>query len=162
MILIIAEKPSLARNIAAGIGSMQKRQGYLEGQGYLITWAFGHLFSLCDIETYQPQADGSQKWTLSNLPCFPTSFQFELRRGTDKQVDDGVRRQFETIAALCNRTCLCHLEEKDALGNKFENAFRQREAWVVDAKGHIASRDTESANVLGGQFSKDGDRGNRK
>ena len=68
----------------------------------------------------------------------------------------------DRIAALCNRTCLCHLEEKNVLGNKFENAFRQREAWVVDAQGHYATRDTESANVLGGQFSKDGDRGNRK
>ena len=45
MILIIAEKPSLARNIAAGIGQMARRDGYLEGNGYLITWAFGHLFS---------------------------------------------------------------------------------------------------------------------
>ena len=53
MILIIAEKPSLGRNIAAGIGPMQKRQGYLEGDNYIITWAFGHLFSLCDIETWQ-------------------------------------------------------------------------------------------------------------
>ena len=54
MILIIAEKPSLARNIAAGIGEMRRRDGYLEGNGYLITWAFGHLFSLADIETYNP------------------------------------------------------------------------------------------------------------
>ena len=43
MVLIIAEKPSLARNIAAGIGNLQKRQGYLEGEGYLITWALGPL-----------------------------------------------------------------------------------------------------------------------
>lgn len=103
MILIIAEKPSLGRNIAAGIGQMQKRQGYLEGQGYLITWAFGHLFSLCDIEAYHPSPDGSTKWTLSNLPCFPKDFRFELRRGTDKSVDPGVRAQFETIRMLCNR-----------------------------------------------------------
>lgn len=53
MILIIAEKPSLARNIVAGIGdSMSKRNGYYEGNGYLVTWAFGHLFSLCDVEDY--------------------------------------------------------------------------------------------------------------
>lgn len=103
MILIIAEKPSLGRNIAAGIGAMQKRQGYLEGQGYLITWAFGHLFSLCDIETYNPQPDGGNRWTMQNLPCFPKEFQFELRRGADKEVDSGVRQQFEVIRALCNR-----------------------------------------------------------
>ena len=91
MILIIAEKPSLARNIAAGIGAATRaRQGYIEGGEYLITWAFGHLFSLCDIEYYNPQADGSTRWTLSNLPCFPEEFRFELRRGNDKKLDSGV------------------------------------------------------------------------
>ena len=103
MILIIAEKPSLARNIAAGIGSMQKRQGYLEGEGYLITWAFGHLFSLCDIEAYNPSPDGSARWTMQNLPCFPKEFRFELRKDSGKQVDAGVKRQFSIIEALCNR-----------------------------------------------------------
>ena len=46
MVLIIAEKPSLARNIVAGIGQMKKYQNYYEGSGYIVTWAFGHLFSL--------------------------------------------------------------------------------------------------------------------
>ena len=103
MILIIAEKPSLARNIAAGIGPMQKRNGYLEGCGYLITWAFGHLFSLCDIDFYSPRADGSIRWSMENLPCFPKEFRFELRKGDDKQPDSGVIRQFEVIRSLCNR-----------------------------------------------------------
>ncbi len=103
MILIIAEKPSLGRNIAAGIGEMQKRQGYLEGENYIITWAFGHLFSLCDIETYSPSPDESGRWTMANLPCFPNEFKFELRHGNDKKVDPGVRRQFELIRQLCNR-----------------------------------------------------------
>ena len=103
MVLIIAEKPSLARNIAAGIGQMQRRDGYLEGQGYLITWAFGHLFSLCDIETYQPQLDGSTRWTMKNLPCFPKQFRFELRRDNNKKPDAGVNRQFALIRSLCNR-----------------------------------------------------------
>ena len=73
MTLIIAEKPSLARNIAAGIGNLKRRQGYLEGEDYLITWAFGHLFSLCDIEDYTgPTAEG--RWSMENLPCFSFSF----------------------------------------------------------------------------------------
>ena len=102
MQLIIAEKPSLARNIVAGIGEMQKRNGFFEGQGYLVTWAFGHLFSLCDIEDYTgPTPSG--RWELSNLPCFPETFRFTLKRGADKKVDSGVRRQFEIISALCNR-----------------------------------------------------------
>ena len=104
MVLIIAEKPSLARNIAAGIGQMSKRDGYLEGCGYLITWAFGHLFALCDIEVYNPapvEAEGH--WCMDNLPCLPTDFRFELCKGADKKVDHGVEKQFATIRALCHR-----------------------------------------------------------
>ena len=50
MILIIAEKPSLARNICAGIGKMDKKDGYYINDEYIVSWAFGHLFSLVDIE----------------------------------------------------------------------------------------------------------------
>lgn len=105
MILIIAEKPSLARNIAAGIGDMRRRDGYLEGNGYLITWAFGHLFSLADIEAYRPAPESAGgHWTMENLPCIPREFQFELRRGKDKKSPDGgVKKQFSIIKSLCNR-----------------------------------------------------------
>ena len=103
MILIIAEKPSLARNIGAGIGKMNNKNGYLEGNGYIITWAFGHLFSLTDIEHYNPSPDGSNRWTMDNLPCFPKKFVFELKKDAKKQVDAGVVKQFNTIKYLCNR-----------------------------------------------------------
>ena len=72
MVLIIAEKPSLGRNIAAGLGSFQRRDGYLENSECIITWAFGHLFSLADIETYNPRPDGEKHLTMKNLPCCPT------------------------------------------------------------------------------------------
>ena len=102
MTLIIAEKPSLARNIVAGIGKMTKKNGYYEGCGYLVTWAFGHLFSLCDIEDYQDKPAG--KWTMEGLPCFPEKFRFSLRKNADKQVDEGVKKQFEIIKELCQRS----------------------------------------------------------
>lgn len=121
MIVIIAEKPSLGRNIAAGIteltgASLVRKNGYLEGGGYLVTWAFGHLFSLADIEDYEngteqsaPSAveDGANSgakdkkkkpWSMEGLPCFPKEFRFRLRAD-----DDGIRRQFELIGTLCNR-----------------------------------------------------------
>ncbi len=102
MVLIIAEKPSLARNIVAGIGKCARRNGYFEGEGYLVTWAFGHLFSLCDIEDYTgPTATG--RWSMENLPCFPEKFRFQLRKGADKQPDEGIVRQFELIKTLCAR-----------------------------------------------------------
>ncbi len=103
MKLIIAEKPSLARNIADSIGGMRRRDGYIEGEEYLITWAFGHLFSLCDIEKYSPNPNGEVRWTMANLPCFPKKFEFELRKDKNKQTDAGVRKQYNTIAALCRR-----------------------------------------------------------
>ncbi len=104
MVLIIAEKPSLARNIMAGIGKMTKKDGYFEGGGYIITWAFGHLFSLADVESYSKAAEENPRWTMENLPCFPEKFRFELKKDKNKQTDDGVRKQFETIKALCNRS----------------------------------------------------------
>ena len=103
MIAIIAEKPSLARNIVAGIGEMKKKNGYFENSEYIVTWAFGHLFSLCDIEDYSPLHSESRKWTLDNLPCFPDKFRFRLKKDDKGKEDDGVKKQFETIKALLNR-----------------------------------------------------------
>ena len=103
MVLIIAEKPSLGRNIAAGIGDFKRRDGYLEGEKCIITWAFGHLFSLADIEHYNPLPEGEKHWTMKNLPCLPDDFCYELRKENGKGVDSGVLKQFKTIEYLCNR-----------------------------------------------------------
>lgn len=107
MQLIIAEKPSLARNILSGIAKLQsdemkKYNGYYEGGNYVVTWVFGHLFSLADIEDYSPTSDG--KWTMDNIPCFPKEFKFNLRKNDKKQVDSGVEKQFNIIKRLCNRS----------------------------------------------------------
>lgn len=101
MKLIIAEKPTLARNIVDGIGKMEKKNGYYINEEYIVSWVFGHLFSLVDVEEYT----GGERvgWTLDNLPCFPEKFKFELKKGEDKKVDSGVKRQFSIIEALCNR-----------------------------------------------------------
>ncbi len=64
----------------------------------------------------------------------------------------------DRLAALCNRTCLVHLEQEKLLENAFEKPFRKRDAWALDSTGAFAERDTDSANVLGGIFSKNGDR----
>ena len=106
MKLIIAEKPSLARNIAAGIGKNPvRRDGYLECGEYLISWAFGHLFSLADVEAYSdpPASSEGRRWTMDNLPCFPKVFRYELRKGDDRRPDAGVEKQYRVIEALCNR-----------------------------------------------------------
>ncbi|MBQ6702877.1 MAG: topoisomerase C-terminal repeat-containing protein [Clostridia bacterium] len=103
MKLIIAEKPSLGRNIVAAIGDMHGKNGYYEGNEYIVTWAFGHLFSLADIEDYKPLPDGVKHWCLDNIPCFPDDFKFVLKRNPDKTNDAGIEKQFNTIKYLCNR-----------------------------------------------------------
>lgn len=106
MILIIAEKPSLGRNIADAIGGMQRKNGYAEGNGYLVTWALGHLFSLCDREDYlpvPPPAGQKVRWTMEGLPFFPQEFRFKLKT-KDGSVDAGVQKQFALIRSLCLRT----------------------------------------------------------
>ena len=80
MVVIIAEKPSLARNICSAIGGMKKQDGFFEGNGYIVTWAFGHLFTLADIESYNPPPQGEKYWTMKNLPCFPDTYRFELKK----------------------------------------------------------------------------------
>lgn len=101
MIVIIAEKPSLARNIVTGIGKMNNKNGYYENDKYIVTYAFGHLFTLCDVEDYSNKKD--VKWTMEGLPCFPEKFKFRLKKDKDKKEDEGVRKQFELIKELVNR-----------------------------------------------------------
>lgn len=103
MILIIAEKPSLARNIVSAIGNMKKNDGFYSNDEYLVSWAFGHLFTLADIEDYEKNVT-DYRWKLDNLPCFPEKFKFNLKKdSTSKEVDTGVKKQFGIIESLCNR-----------------------------------------------------------
>ena len=103
MILIIAEKPSLARNIMAGIDEKFKKcDGFYVGDNYIVSWAVGHLFSLADIETYM--GTDNKKWSLDILPYYPEKFKFEIKKSPDKKKEDpGIRKQFETLKTLMHR-----------------------------------------------------------
>ena len=76
MKLVIAEKPSVGAAIAAVLGANEKRSGYFEGSGYLVSWCIGHLISLADAATYNEQY---RKWNLSRIhgrlhgACAPTA-----------------------------------------------------------------------------------------
>ncbi len=83
---------------------MKRADGFLLGEEYIVTWVFGHLFSLADIEEYAPSPDGTNRWTMKNIPCFPEKFVFELRKDPKtKAVDAGVKKQFEIIKTLMAR-----------------------------------------------------------
>lgn len=124
MKLIIAEKPSLGKNIMAAIGAgkFNRQDGYFESPDYIVTWAFGHLFGLLDIEEYQPGYDPEEKkaWTLEGLPYRPHEFKFNLRKDPKtRTVDSGVRKQFGVIKKLCSRSdveCVINAGDSDREG----------------------------------------------
>ena len=103
MKVIIAEKPSLARNITSAIGNMKRNDGFFLGTDYIVTWAFGHLFTLSDIEDYPGYESATGRWSMDNLPCFPKEFKFALKKDQNKQIDKGVQKQFNIIKNLCER-----------------------------------------------------------
>lgn len=84
MQLVIAEKPSVARSIAEVIGAVENHDGYMEGNGYVVSWCVGHL-----VELAQPESYGEQwkKWTYESLPVKPEKWQYEVKPDTKAQYD---------------------------------------------------------------------------
>lgn len=106
--LIIAEKPSLAKNIILAIGSKKftKHDGFYESDEYIVTPAFGHLFTLMDIEEYDSEYDptGKYSWNIEDLPFVPNPFKFSFKKNPKtKTADTGVKKQFEIIKKLIHR-----------------------------------------------------------
>ena len=92
MQLVIAEKPSVAKNIAEVLGAMERKEGYLEGNGYLVSWCVGHL-----VELAQPESYGEQwkKWSYESLPVIPKEWQYEIRENTKEQYEILERLMYE-------------------------------------------------------------------
>jgi DNA topoisomerase-3 len=91
MKVCIAEKPSVARDLADILGARTRRDGYIEGNGYCVTWVYGHLCSLKDPEDYNPNW---KYWKLEDLPIIPSQFGIKLRE------DQGAQKQFKIIERL--------------------------------------------------------------
>ena len=82
--LVIAEKPSVAKSIAAVLGAGNRKDGYLEGGGYLVSWCVGHLVELADASAYGEQY---AKWAVSDLPILPEKWKYTVSPATKKQFD---------------------------------------------------------------------------
>ncbi len=91
MIVCIAEKPSVARDIARILGATASRDGYMEGNGYQVTWTFGHL---CELKEPNDYEQNWRYWTLAALPMIPHRFGLKLIP------DRGIEKQFQTISQL--------------------------------------------------------------
>ena len=82
MQLVIAEKPSVAQSIAAALGVKEKKDGYIEGGGYLISWCVGHLVQLAEAAAYGEQY---RKWSYDSLPILPQEWQYTVAADKGKQ-----------------------------------------------------------------------------
>ena len=91
MIVCIAEKPSVARDIAEVLGAKTRKDGYIEGNGYQVTWTFGHLCGLLEPHEYAPEW---KAWALSQLPMIPQRFGIKVMN------DSGIQKQFKVIETL--------------------------------------------------------------
>lgn len=100
--VIIAEKPSVARNIAEAVGAKNKKDGYLEGKDYIVTWAFGHLLELYDAKEYDEKMTS---WKMENFPFIPEQFKYRVKYASDRKSgeDEGAAKQIKTIESLMSR-----------------------------------------------------------
>ena len=99
MITIIAEKPSVARQISRVVDAMERKVGYYGGNNYCVTWAFGHLIQLA-----MPEAYGVTGFRRESLPIIPDVFQLVSRKDTKGKEDDGVKEQLRVIKNLFEHT----------------------------------------------------------
>ena len=111
--LVIAEKPSVAQSLAAVLGAGQRREGYLEGNGWLVSWCVGHLAELADASAYNP---AYAKWRKEDLPILPESWRFTIAK--DK------RDQFDVLRTLLRREDVSEVVNACDAGREGELIFR--------------------------------------
>ena len=112
-ILIIAEKPSVAQTIAAALGVKNKKDGYIEGSGYLVSWCVGHLIGLAEAAAYGEQY---KKWSYDSLPILPQEWQYTVA------ADKG--KQFKTLEELMHRADVSEVVNACDAGREGELIFR--------------------------------------
>lgn len=113
MILIIAEKPSVAATIAAALGATEKKDGYIKGRGYLVSWCVGHLVQLAEAAAYGEQY---KKWSYDSLPILPQEWQYTV--AADKE------KQFKILKDLMHRADVSEVVNACDAGREGELIFR--------------------------------------
>ena len=113
MKLVICEKPSVGAAVAAALGVREKKDGYIEGNGYVISWCIGHLVGLAEAAAYGEQY---RKWSYDSLPILPQEWQYTVA------ADKG--KQFKTLKGLMHRADVSEVVNACDAGREGELIFR--------------------------------------
>lgn len=142
--LVIAEKPSVAANIAAALGVKEKQDGYMEGAGYLISWCVGHLIGLAEAAAYGEQY---KKWSYDSLPILPQEWKYTVAKDKGKQ--------FKILKELMHRADVSEVVNACDAGREGELIFRfvyemagckkpMRRLWISSMESEAIRRGFES------------------
>ena len=113
MKLVIAEKPSVAQSISAVIGATARKDGYMEGKGYLVSWCVGHLVELASADCYNEKY---AKWQYEDLPILPSNWKYVISKGKEKQM--------KIIGNLMKRSDVTEIIAATDAGREGELIFR--------------------------------------
>nr|WP_330362529.1 toprim domain-containing protein [[Clostridium] dakarense] len=116
-ILVLAEKPSVGRDIARVLGCKNEKNGYIEGQKYIVTWALGHLVTLADPESY---GDKYKSWNIEDLPILPNHLKTVVIKKSSKQ--------FNTVKSQMNRDDVSEIVIATDAGREGELVAR----WIIE------------------------------
>ena len=140
--LVIAEKPSVAQSLAAVIGATARKDGYLEGNGWRVSWCVGHLAGLADADSYDPKY---AKWRYDDLPILPEHWQMVV--GKDK------KKQFDILKKLMNAPDVTEVVNACDAGREgggcIENESAQTDDISTDCKSNRKRRESVRRIVAG-------------
>lgn len=122
MKLVLAEKPSVAQSIAKVLGAAKREDGYLEGNGYVVSWCVGHLVELAQPEVYDAKYS---KWAYADLPIFPMDWQYEVSAGTKKQF--GILKKLMAREDVASLVCATDIFALQTLFPNFWNMLMRGE-----------------------------------
>lgn len=111
--LVVAEKPAVGRDLARVLGCKQKKEGFINGDEYVVSWCMGHLVTLCEPEDYDPRY---KKWSLQTLPIIPSEMKLKVVKG--------VKDQFNILEMLMNSTEISYIVCATDAGREGELIFR--------------------------------------
>jgi hypothetical protein len=128
-IVVVAEKPSVARDIARVLGARRKAEGHLEGNDYCVTWALGHLVRFAEPDNYGPHWSG--RWATDQLPMIPEQWRLKTERSTAKQ--------FQLVKRLINDAATEEVACATDAGREGENIFRKGAQGGIRLRGRAAT-----------------------